>query len=108
VDALRALGSIALDQKSPGEAAECIFQLDSLGAPSPELSYNLGLLFQSAGDHDGAAECYRAALRHQPASSRALINLGHALKATGKEDEARQAWSQAMAADPDLAGSYFQ
>jgi hypothetical protein len=36
-----------------------------------------------------------------------LLNLGHALRATGREDEARQAWSKAAVADPELAEQYF-
>jgi tetratricopeptide (TPR) repeat protein len=108
VDALRSLTAVAIEQKNSGEALECIRQLDSLGAPSPELSYNLGLLLQSMGDYTGAAECYRATLQHKPAFSGAMINLGHAYKAAGKDEEARQSWSHAVAADPDLAASYFQ
>ena len=60
------------------------------------------------GDYTAAAECYRATLQHEPAFSGAMINLGHALKAAGKDEEARQSWSQAVAADPDLAAKYFQ
>lgn len=39
--------------------------------------------------------------------SEALLNLGHALKAVGKEDEAREVWSKAVTADPMLAEQYF-
>ena len=52
-------------------------------------------------------ECYQAALSVKPDFPQALLNLGHALKATGKEDEARQAWSRAVTADPELAAEYF-
>jgi homoserine acetyltransferase len=47
-------------------------------------------------------------LQHKPDFSGAMINLGHALKAGGQDEEARDIWSQAVAADPDLAGKYFQ
>jgi predicted TPR repeat methyltransferase len=60
------------------------------------------------GDYNAAAECYRTTLQHKPAFSAAMINLGHAFKAAGKEEEARQSWSQAVAADPELAAKYFQ
>ena len=43
----------------------------------------------------------------KPDFSDALLNLGHALRAVGKEDEAKHAWSQAVEADPALAGTYF-
>jgi hypothetical protein len=37
-----------------------------------------------------------------------LLNLGHTLHETGKEDEAKRAWSKAVTADPALAGKYFR
>jgi tetratricopeptide (TPR) repeat protein len=62
---------------------------------------------QSMGDHNSAAECYRTTLQHKPQFTGALINLGHALKAAGQNDQARKLWSQAVAADPELAAKYF-
>jgi TolA-binding protein len=47
-------------------------------------------------------------LQHKPDFGGAMINLGHALKAVGQEEEARNIWSQAVAADPGLATKYFQ
>ncbi len=107
-DALRYLAAVAIEQKNSSEAREIIGKLGSLGPPSPELQYNLGLLLQSTGDYGAAAECYRATLQHKPEFSGAMINLGHALKAAGQEEEARNAWSQAVAADPALAAKYAQ
>jgi tetratricopeptide (TPR) repeat protein len=107
-DALRYLAAVAIEQKNSNEARAIIGKLGSLGPPSPELQYNLGLLLQSTGDHNAAAECFRLTLQHKPDFSGALINLRHALKAVGQEEEARNVWSQAVAADPDLAAKYFQ
>jgi tetratricopeptide (TPR) repeat protein len=104
-DALRYLAAVAIEQKNSSEAREII---GKLGPSSPELQYNLGLLLQSTGDYNAAAECYRITLQHKPDFSGAMINLGHALKAVGREEEARNVWSQAVAADPDLAAKYFQ
>ena len=73
-----------------------------------ELSYNLGLLLQSAGEPAKAAECYQMASAAQPDFPAALTNLGHALKAVGKDEEARAAWSKAVEVDPELAAKYFQ
>jgi len=66
------------------------------------------LLLQSNGDHEAAAECYQAAVDGKPEFSQAHLNLGHALRAAGKENEAQQAWSKAVVSDPQLAGQYFQ
>jgi tetratricopeptide (TPR) repeat protein len=107
-DAWRYLAAVAIEQKNSSEAREIVGKLGSLGPASPELQYNLGLLLQSTGDYSGAAECYRATLQHKPEFRGALINLGHALKAAGQEEEARNVWSQAVAADPELAAKYFQ
>ena len=107
-DALCYLAAVAIEQKNSSEAREIIGKLGSLGAPAPELQYNLGLLLQSAGDHGAAAECYRVTLQHKPEFSHAMINLGHVLKASGQEEEARNVWSQAAAADPALAAKYLQ
>jgi tetratricopeptide (TPR) repeat protein len=60
------------------------------------------------GKPQEAADCYRAAAQDRPGFSDALLNLGHALKDSGQEEEARQAWSKAVEADPELAGKYFQ
>ena len=83
-------------------------KLTALGERSLELSYNLGLLLQSAGEAEKAAECYQVASETQPDFPAALTNLGHALKAAGKDDEARAAWSKAVEVDPELAAKYFQ
>ena len=107
-EALRSLAAVTIQQKNSREARELVDKLAALGAPSPELSYNLGLLLQSTGDFNAAAECYQATLQHKPGFAGALINLGHALKSAGKEDEARHAWNQAVAANPELAGKCFQ
>ena len=67
------------------------------------MSYNLGLLLQSVGEQEKAAECYQLASETQPDFPAALTNLGHALKASGKDEEARAAWSKAVEVDPELA-----
>ena len=41
-------------------------------------------------------------------NTEALLNLGHALKAQGKPDEARSCWKQALDVKPELAQGYFE
>jgi len=50
---------------------------------------------------------YNEALSERPNFPEALLNLGHALKAQGHEDEARKYWRQALEARPELAQGYF-
>jgi protein O-GlcNAc transferase len=107
IDALRALTAIAIERKDHQRGWELLQKLTALGERPVELSYNLGLLLQSAGENSSAVECYRIAVEKKPDFSEALLNLGHALKAIGKEDEARLVWSEAVTADPALAEQYF-
>jgi tetratricopeptide (TPR) repeat protein len=107
-DALRALIAIAIERKDHARAWDLQQKLVAVGPPTVELSYNLGLLLQAAGEAEKAAQCYQWASEAQPDFRAALTNLGHALKATGKDEEARAAWSKAIEVDPELAAKYFQ
>src|SRR5262249_48530199 len=106
-DALRGLAALALERKDHKHALEMHQALASAGGRSVEVSYNTGLLLQSAGEQEKAADCFRAAVELKPDFSQALLSLGNALKALGKEEEARRAWSRAVESDPALAGQYF-
>ena len=79
-----------------------------LGERTPELFYNAGLLFQKSGGMEEAAQHYREAVAAQPDFAEALLNLGHALKALGNEDEAKSCWRQALQHKPELAHGYFE
>src|SRR6202035_5441643 len=93
-DAIVALIAIAIERKDHKRALDLHRRLTSLGQHAPELAYNLGLLLQASGENDSATECYLAAVEHKPEFPEALLNLGHALRATGKEQEARAAWGK--------------
>ncbi len=105
--ALRALTGIAIERRNHEQAWKLHQKLIALGQDSVELSYNLGLLLQSAGENQLAVECYQTTVKKKPGFPEALLNLGHALKAAGKEDEGHQVWSKAVAADAGLAAKYF-
>ncbi len=51
---------------------------------------------------------YQEALTERPNFAEALLNLGHALKAQGNVDEARNYWRQALEQKPELATGYFE
>jgi len=55
--ALRALTAIAIERKDHKRAWELHRQLTALGDRPVELSYNLGLLLQSAGEPRLVGEC---------------------------------------------------
>ena len=79
-----------------------------MGERSPEILYNAGLLCQKRGEVRDAIVFYREALKESPDFPEALLNLGHALKYIGAEEEARACWRKAISAKPELAEDYFE
>ncbi len=73
----------------------------------PELNYNIGILLQRSNLQEDAARSYRRATEEKPDFAEALLNLGHALKALGQDQEARACWQQACEAKPELGRKYF-
>jgi len=55
-----------------------------------------------------AVRLYRKAVAAQPDFAEAFLNLGHALKAMGQEEEARTCWRKALEFKPELAHGYFE
>jgi len=51
---------------------------------------------------------YQEALAERPQFAEALLNLGHAMKAQGNLDGARNYWRQALEQKPELASGYFE
>jgi tetratricopeptide (TPR) repeat protein len=108
VDAIRGLAALAIENQDYAKALDFQARLIDRGERSPELFYNTGLLLQKTGQTEDAIKLYREAVADKPDFSEALLNLGHALKEQGHPDEARVYWSQALAANPALAGGYFE
>src|SRR5262249_24991679 len=108
VDALRGLAGIAIERNALQQALELDGKLIHLGQRTPELPYNTGLLLQKTSQHQSAALLYEEALRASPDFAEALVNLGIALQAMGREEEARQHWRKAIETNPELAHGYFR
>ena len=66
-----------------------------------------GLICQRCGRMADAVLYYQQALKEAPQFPEALLNLGHALMATGQEEEARSCWRRAVREKPELARNYF-
>jgi tetratricopeptide (TPR) repeat protein len=107
VEALRCLVAIALEQQDFKLASTLHKQLRELGEPSPELLYNTGLLLQKLGSTPEAADYYRQALTCRPDFPQAQLNLGHALMALGKPDEAHASWQAALRGHVELAEHFL-
>ncbi len=107
VEFLRLLAAIAIGEKNAAEAAKLEGQLAQLGERAPELSYNVGVLLQEAEKYEEAAQAFERALEGKPNFGEALLNLGHAMKALGRESEAAEYWQGAAQLMPELAAGYF-
>lgn len=55
-----------------------------------------------------AAECYSQVLEKQPQRAPIWVQLGHALKESGKREEAEKAYLRAVQLEPDKADTYLQ
>jgi len=66
----------------------------------PQTFYNLGLVSQSVGLHEGAAGAYSRAAELNPDFASAHYNLGTALTQLGRLDDAIAAFDRAIEADP--------
>jgi tetratricopeptide (TPR) repeat protein len=69
-------------------------------APVYSLHQNLGTVFMRCQRHDEAVVGYRQALRHRPNYAATYLNLGYALKDSGRIQEATAAWEQAARLAP--------
>ncbi len=107
VEFLRLLAAIAIDEKNAAQATIIEGQLSELGERAPELSYNVGVLLRDAGKHEDAAQAFERALENRPDFGEALLNLGHAMKALGREGKAAEYWQAAAQLMPELAAGYF-
>ena len=101
------LAALAVEREEYDRALDLQARLINLGEKTPELFYNTGLLLQKTGQLEDAIRLYREAIAQRPNFAEALLNLGHALKSKGEQDEARSCWKQALDFKPELATGYF-
>jgi protein O-GlcNAc transferase len=66
-----------------------------------------GVVRSGLGDDDEAIKLIQRAVRINPTSANALVNLGHALIRTGRTSEALQAFDSAIRLKPNEAGLHF-
>ncbi len=107
LEALRGSAAVSLTA-DPAHALERFVKLSNAGDHSAAVLFNSGLLHQQAGELQQAIACYREALAADPRYTPALVNLGHALMATGDAGAARERWASAVELSPSLARGYYQ
>ncbi|MFD1625608.1 tetratricopeptide repeat protein, partial [Azospirillum griseum] len=100
------LSDLALTLRAAGEAdraAQGFARALRLDPDLAEAAYNLGNLWLERGDAAAAAGLYRHALARRARYPQAWNNIGTALRALGRTDEAADAFAQAIAQTPDAA-----
>lgn len=107
LEAVRGMSANALEQQDTTNALRWHLCLQQLGDRSPEVLQNTAILYQKTGELDDAIRTYREAIAGKPDFAEALLNLGHALEASGDHGGARDAWVRALEIKPELARGYF-
>ena len=103
--------NLALAARAPAAAAEATAYLTAalaLSNRSPLVHTYLGIIQYDFGMFQrAAAAAYREAIQIDPRYAPAYCNLGNALTAVGKFDEAFAAFQDAIRIEPDFALAYF-
>lgn len=86
----------ALEGGKLQEAANLLSKAEP-GCVAGAVLYNLALKFHESGQFEEAEELYRHAGDQDDASADVFVNLGHVLLATGRPEEADEAWERAAA-----------
>ncbi|MCU1382435.1 MAG: repeat-containing protein [Acidobacteria bacterium] len=94
---------IALSLAEQGKRSESVAEFQSalqLDPDNPDLHGNLGFILLQQRDFDGARAHYEQLLLHRPPNAFVLTNLGIALQALGRVQEAKRRFHEALALDP--------
>jgi tetratricopeptide (TPR) repeat protein len=93
------LASIESRRNAPDRAA-AIYRRLLAKKPSAELATDLGAALEQAGDHLGAQEAFRSALRIEPDHAGALYKLGMNLAGFQRYEEAIAMWKRVLEREP--------
>ncbi len=101
LEALRALGNIAYEQRQPAVAVTYYRQYLAQKPDDLEVRTDLGTMLLALGETDNALATYQAVLRDNPNFFQAHFNLGVAYHGLGKTEEAMAAFARARETAPD-------
>ncbi len=88
------------------EAAKSYQKALTIQANSPDLLFNLGIIFSNSGQSTAAADSYRKAIAFQPQFFEAHANLGTVLQKNGQLSEAIQHYRKALNIHEDARGHF--
>ena len=101
------LGLVELALGRSPQALECFRKATELEADYPEALTNYGEMLVEAGDHAGGARALEAAVRADPGSAVAWLDLGNARRGLRQFEDSRRAYERALAVDPRLLDARF-
>jgi len=101
VDALHALGVLALQAGHAQAGADLVAQALAVDPAHASAHGNLGYALQLLGRHEDALRSLERALEIEPQMLEALNNRGNTLSALGRHDEALASFERALALRPD-------
>ena len=107
----RAHYNLGLELKAVGRRADAIREYELAVATHPEAHYALGFELDDDGRHDLAVEHYRQLIQAKPLDAvvpRTFIQIGRAMSAMGRHEEAAAAFRDALArkrGDADALGA---
>jgi len=101
VDAIYALGWIALYQKNMPTALEAFNRVIALKPDHSRAHNNLGWILMQSSDALGATKYFEAAIALEPSLREAYANLGACLLILAKHQEARDVFQKAIDLVPD-------
>ncbi|MBX7532306.1 sulfotransferase [Qipengyuania sp. 1XM1-15A] len=86
------------------EEAEALYRQDP---ENPLFQSHLAIESMQTGDYDKAFELFDAVLARLPDDPATLTSRGHALKTTGRQEDAVESYRAAFAAKPDHGDAYY-
>jgi len=107
VDALHALGMLALQAGHAQAGADLIAQAIAIAPTHASAHGNLGYALHLLGRHEDALRSLERALELEPAMLEALNNRGNTLSALGRHDEALASFERALALRPDYVEAVY-
>jgi len=108
-DAIHLLGQLALERGDAGRATEYLRRAIRLNPNAAEYRSTLGRIHTRLGQPEEAIACYLQALALRPSPPRAATihnSLGAVLIGAGHRDQARSAFTTAIALDPAYAEAH--
>ena len=100
--------SAAQQAMRDGRLADARYHLEQLigqSSDKPELHYNLAMVLIKMEDFAGAAQHFRACLRHAPKNVDLLSNLGNALRLSGQQPDALKTFNEIILLSPAHAAA---